>query len=73
LQCAQQAHVLQVYNVSAWGEHPGGNVIFTTGGEDATDVFAAFHEGASMVIHPRTSVIGSCKDQGAPKNKSELA
>jgi len=34
--------------VSSWSDHPGGNVIFTTVGEDATDVFAAFHAGTSF-------------------------
>ena len=37
----------KVYDVSGWNEHPGANVIFTMAGEDATDVFAAFHAGAS--------------------------
>jgi len=38
----------KVYDVSSWNEHPGGNVIFTTAGEDATDVFNAFHAGGSV-------------------------
>ena len=33
----------QVYDVSDWHEHPGGNVIFTHAGDDCTDIFAAFH------------------------------
>ena len=37
----------KVYDVSGWNEHPGANVIFTMAGEDATDVFAAFHAGSS--------------------------
>jgi hypothetical protein len=27
-------HIFQVYDVSEWTQHPGGNVIFTTAGED---------------------------------------
>ena len=37
----------KVYNVSNFGkEHPEGNIIFTHAGQDATDVFSAFHPGA---------------------------
>lgn len=36
-----------MYDVSGWSQHPGANVIFTMAGEDATDVFAAFHAGSS--------------------------
>jgi len=37
----------KVYDVSGWNEHPGANVIFTMAGEDATDVYAAFHAGTT--------------------------
>lgn len=33
----------KVYDVSNWHDHPGGDVIFTHGGDDFTDIFAAFH------------------------------
>nr|AEU04700.1 fatty acid delta-6-desaturase [Lobosphaera incisa] len=34
----------KVYDVSGWGpQHPGGHVIYTYAGKDATDVFACFH------------------------------
>jgi len=38
----------KVYDVSGWAEkHPGGRVIYTYAGKDATDVFAGFHSPAS--------------------------
>lgn len=37
----------KVYDVSGWNQHPGANVIFTMAGEDATDVYAAFHAGST--------------------------
>mmetsp|Transcript_6309 Transcript_6309/g.19759 ORF Transcript_6309/g.19759 Transcript_6309/m.19759 type:complete len:472 (-) Transcript_6309:446-1861(-) len=33
----------KVYDVSGWHEHPGGDVIFTAAGDDATDSFSMFH------------------------------
>lgn len=33
----------KVYDVSNWTEHPGGSVMFTQLGEDASDSFAVFH------------------------------
>lgn len=33
----------QVYDVSAWYNHPGGRVIFSHAGGEATDIFTAFH------------------------------
>lgn len=39
----QTPRSLQVYDVSNWNGHPGGNVIFTQAGQDATDPFVAFH------------------------------
>lgn len=46
----------KVYDVSSWSDHPGGNVIFTTVGEDATDVFAAFHAGTSYSFLPEFEI-----------------
>ena len=44
----------KVYNVSNFGkEHPGGNIIFTHAGQDATDVFSAFHPAAVYNWLPR--------------------
>ena len=33
----------KVYDVSGWNKHPGGDVIFTHAGKDATGVFEGFH------------------------------
>ena len=44
----------KVYDVSSWHEHPGGDVIFTSGGDDATDFFALFHaQGTSTAARAR--------------------
>ncbi len=32
-----------MYDVSAWNGHPGGQIIFTHAGQDATDPYVAFH------------------------------
>jgi len=37
----------KVYDVSNWHDHPGGGVVFTHAGDDATDIFAAFHARGS--------------------------
>lgn len=43
----------KVYDVSNWHDHPGGNVIFTHGGHDFTDIFSAFHPpDAKKLIDP---------------------
>ena len=41
-------HQNKVYDVSNWHEHPGGAVIFTHAGDDATDIFAAMHAQGSQ-------------------------
>eukprot|EP00898_Chlorokybus_atmophyticus_P000597 jgi/Chlat1/1538/Chrsp122S00078 len=34
----------KVYDITGWGsQHPGGNVVYAYGGQDATDVFSTFH------------------------------
>lgn len=39
---------VQVYDVTGWTvQHPGGRVIATYAGRDATDVFACFHAATS--------------------------
>lgn len=38
----------KVYDVSNWNDHPGGAVVFTHAGDDATDIFAAFHAPGSQ-------------------------
>ena len=41
----------QVYDVTAfWSVHPGGRVILTYAGRDATDVFATFHAATSWAL-----------------------
>mmetsp|Transcript_24748 Transcript_24748/g.74261 ORF Transcript_24748/g.74261 Transcript_24748/m.74261 type:complete len:484 (-) Transcript_24748:74-1525(-) len=43
----------KVYDVSSWHEHPGGDVIFTSAGDDATDFFALFHaQGTAKHLAP---------------------
>jgi fatty acid desaturase len=41
----------KVYDVSSWApEHPGGRVVYTYAGKDATDVFAGFHSPAAWAV-----------------------
>ncbi len=40
-----------MYDVTAfWRRHPGGRVILTYAGRDATDVFATFHAASSWAL-----------------------
>ena len=48
-------HVCVAY--TGWNQHPGANVIFTMAGEDATDVFAAFHAGPQFTCFTSTKVL----------------
>lgn len=42
---------MQVYDISNWADqHPGGRVISTYAGKDATDVFAGFHSPAAWKL-----------------------
>lgn len=43
----------KVYDVSGWNGHPGGAVIFTHAGDDATDIMAAFHPPAATAFLDR--------------------
>ena len=36
-----------MYDVSTWRTHPGGNVLYTHAGQDATNAFVGFHSGAA--------------------------
>lgn len=40
----------KVYDVSKWEGHPGGAVMFTQAGEDATDAFAVFHPTSAFKL-----------------------
>ncbi|KAJ0404412.1 hypothetical protein P43SY_007665 [Pythium insidiosum] len=40
----------KVYDVSQWEGHPGGHVVFTQAGEDATDAFAVFHPTSAFAL-----------------------
>lgn len=55
----------RVFDFSSWGAHPGGQIIFTHAGRDATDVFNSFHPGTAHAILSRF-YIGDlvAKDQG---------
>lgn len=37
----------QVIDVSGWRSHPGGRVVFSLAGQDATEVFRGFHSGVA--------------------------
>ena len=50
----------KIYDVSGWHEHPGGDVIFTSAGDDATDTFALFHANGTSK-HLSKFLIGSLK------------
>ena len=53
----------RVYDVSSFGEeHPGGTIIFTHAGKDATDVFSAFHPASVHKWLPRFYIGDLVKD-----------
>ena len=51
----------QVYDVSKWRNHPGGRVIYTHAGQDATGAFTGFHSGAAYASMEEF-YIGDCSD-----------
>ena len=62
----------KVYNVSNFGkEHPGGNIIFTHAGQDATDVFSAFHPVAIYNWLPRFYVGELARDSNSNSADAE--
>lgn len=68
----------KVYDVSGWHEHPGGDVIFTAAGDDATDVFAIFH-GPGTTKHLDRFCIGTLDAESRktystlePKSESQV-
>lgn len=40
----------KVYDISKWDGHPGGSVMLTQAGEDATDAFAVFHPSSALKL-----------------------
>jgi fatty acid desaturase/predicted heme/steroid binding protein len=56
----------KVYDVSNWNDHPGGSVLFTHGGDDFTDIFAAFHP-ASAHKDLQRFYIGELDESVVPK------
>ncbi|KAJ1445234.1 fatty acid desaturase-domain-containing protein [Pelagophyceae sp. CCMP2097] len=60
----------KVYDVSGWHEHPGGDVIFTAAGDDATDSFALFH-GAGTSKHLDQFLIGKLDEKSRKQWSSE--
>ena len=62
----------KIYNVSHFGkEHPGGHIIFTHAGQDATDVFSAFHPAAVYNWLPRFYVGELVKDSSSTSGDAE--
>ena len=50
----------KVYDVSRWADHPGGRVLYSVAGTDATDSFRAFHtHSASGTASLRRFEIGT--------------
>eukprot|EP00002_Diphylleia_rotans_P032680 TRINITY_DN687_c0_g1_i2.p1 TRINITY_DN687_c0_g1~~TRINITY_DN687_c0_g1_i2.p1 ORF type:complete len:429 (+),score=80.78 TRINITY_DN687_c0_g1_i2:138-1424(+) len=39
-----------VYDLSSWTDHPGGEVLFRHAGQDASDVFSAFHPSSASTL-----------------------
>lgn len=67
------SYCTQVYDVTAfWRVHPGGRVILTYAGRDATDVFATFHAATSWALLREHQIgelaaeVRSGSDLGAP-------
>jgi predicted heme/steroid binding protein len=55
----------KVYDVSGWEDHPGGDVLFTHLGRDATDVMMAFHPDTAFEVLQRF-YIGDLEGESAP-------
>lgn len=60
----------KVYDVSGWHDHPGGDVLFTSAGDDATDTFALFH-ASSTAKHLSQFCIGTLKPEDRSKWSDE--
>jgi acyl-lipid Delta6-acetylenase / acyl-lipid (9-3)-desaturase len=59
-----------VYDVSKWKDHPGGRVIYTNAGQDATAVFTSFHSKAAWAaLEP--FYVGECKETVGVDNAFE--
>ncbi|CAE7626046.1 unnamed protein product, partial [Symbiodinium sp. KB8] len=58
----------KVYDVSGWSRHPGGDVIFTHAGKDATGVFEGFHPESAYAMMD-TYCIGELSEE--PQHKWE--
>lgn len=62
----------KVYDVTSFGqEHPGGRIIFTHAGQDATDVFSAFHPAKVYKWLPRFYVGELVKDSSPTSSGTE--
>uniref|UniRef100_A0A7S3K3F6 Cytochrome b5 heme-binding domain-containing protein n=1 Tax=Aureoumbra lagunensis TaxID=44058 RepID=A0A7S3K3F6_9STRA len=60
----------KVYDVSGWHDHPGGDVIFTAAGDDATDTFTMFHANGTSK-HLDQFCIGSLDETSRKQYSSE--
>jgi cytochrome b involved in lipid metabolism len=58
----------QVYDVSSWKAHPGGSVVFSHAGFDASGIFSAFHP-ASAYEMLEDFVIGTVSEPVADVDK----
>ena len=67
----------KVYDVSNWNDHPGGTVVFTHAGDDATDIFAAFHAKGSENLLKKfligTLIVESVEHKDAHQHAFEKA
>lgn len=60
----------KVYDVTEFGRvHPGGKVIFTHGGRDATEAFTSFHTKESWSLL-KAFLVGNLKQEGQGKGYS---
>ncbi len=58
----------QVYDISTWTDHPGGRVIMSAAGQDATDTFKAFHSPRADGMLKReleTRIVGDLEETTA--------
>lgn len=62
----------RVYDVTEFKRiHPGGDIILTSAGQDATDVFAAFHAGTSAWRDLPHLCVGVVEGESLPKIANE--